>query len=60
MFVASAMAQERSRWKIGAFDDSSAEFGGPSSTTRVFVVNESQTKDREATQQAVMPYVVGP
>jgi alpha-mannosidase len=59
IFAASAMAQERSVWKIGAFDGSSAEFGEQSSTARVFIVNESQTKDWGATQQSVLPYKVG-
>src|SRR5215210_2564858 len=55
MLTTSALAQERAVWKIGSFDDSSAEFGEQASTARPFVVNESEAREWPRVQQAVVP-----
>src|SRR5215213_873839 len=55
LLAASSTAQERAVWKIGSFDESSSEFDGQASAARVFVVNQSQPKDWQGVQQAVLP-----
>jgi alpha-mannosidase len=55
ILAAGSPAQERAVWKIGSFDDSSAEFGEQASMTRPFVVNESEAREWPRVQQAVVP-----
>jgi hypothetical protein len=52
----SALAQEgRSIWKIGEFDDSSAEFSEQVTSSSPYVVSSSRSRDWPRTQQAVLP-----
>jgi alpha-mannosidase len=56
MLAVGCLAQEeRAVWKIGSFDETSAEFGEQASASRPFVVNESPAKDWPRVQQAVVP-----
>jgi hypothetical protein len=55
LLAVGALAQERAVWKIGSFDDSSAEFGEQASMTRPFVVGEGEPKQWPRVQQAVVP-----
>jgi hypothetical protein len=56
MLSISALAQEgRSIWKIGEFDDSSAEFSDKVTSSTTYVVSSSQSRDWPRTQQAVLP-----
>src|SRR5215216_6830016 len=52
MLAGSALAQERSIWKIGEFDNSSAEFGNQP-TSDLFVISKNQAGDWPSTQRAV-------
>src|SRR5215217_6691694 len=51
MLASSALAQERSIWKIGEFDNSSAEFGNQPSSD-LFVISKNQARDWPSTQRA--------
>ncbi|HEX8355034.1 MAG TPA: polysaccharide lyase family protein, partial [Pyrinomonadaceae bacterium] len=50
-----AAAQQRTVWRIGAFDNSSEELGPASGAARVFDVSASRPTDWPGTQQAVVP-----
>ncbi|HEY0430852.1 MAG TPA: polysaccharide lyase family protein, partial [Pyrinomonadaceae bacterium] len=52
MLASSALAQEHSIWKIGEFDNSSAEFGNQPSSGP-FVISKNQARDWPSTQRAV-------
>src|SRR5215213_272074 len=52
MLAGSALAQEHSIWKIGEFDNSSAEFGNQPSSD-LFVISENHARDWPSTQRAV-------
>ncbi len=52
----SVVAQERSIWKIGVFDSSSAEFSSDTAPAEsIYIVSKSQPKDWFLTQQALLP-----
>lgn len=55
----SVLAQERTVWKIGAFDNSSEELGPATGAAVVFVVPESRAVDWPGAQQAVVPADAG-
>jgi len=52
VLAGSVLAQERSIWKIGEFDNSSAEFGSQPSSD-LFVISKNQPRDWPLTQRAV-------
>jgi alpha-mannosidase len=55
----SATAQERTIFKIGAFDNSSEEFGGAAGAPAVYVVATGQPRNWVGAQQAVVPGTAG-
>src|SRR5215218_4693109 len=52
MLAGAAFAQEREIWKIGEFDNSSAEFGNQPASD-LFVISKNHARDWPITQRAV-------